>query len=83
MIEVYTKPNCNFCNLAKELLEDRGIDYREFILDVDFSREHIQDNFPAARTYPIIVVDEQYVGGYQQLREVISDPNFGKTLLID
>lgn len=83
MIEIYTKNDCNFCKLAKQLLEDRGIDYREFTLDEDFTRDYILDNFPTARTYPIIVVDNQYVGGYQRLREVVSDPNFGKTLLID
>lgn len=83
MIEIYTKSNCNFCNLAKELLENYNVEYREFMLGQDFEREYIQDNFPLARTYPIIVVDDVYVGGYQQLKETITDINFGKSLLVE
>ena len=37
------------------------------MLGVDFSREQVMEKFPTARTFPIVVVDGFYIGGYNQL----------------
>lgn len=69
MIEIYTKPNCSFCNRAKKLLESNNIQYTEHKLNVTFTREQLLEKFPSAKTYPVIVVDGFNIGGYTELKE--------------
>ena len=38
-------------------------------LGVDFTTEQIKEQFPSARSYPIITIDEQFIGGYKELRD--------------
>jgi glutaredoxin 3 len=66
-IEVYTKEQCNYCSMAKELLYNRGYLFEEHKLGQDFSRTFIKEKFPRASTFPVIVVDGYYIGGYSNL----------------
>lgn len=68
MIEVYSKSACTFCGAAKNLLKLRGKEFTEYQLGVDFTREELIEKFPTARTYPLIVIDGEYIGGYDQLK---------------
>jgi len=81
MIEIYSKPNCAWCDRAKVLLDSRGINYREFKIGEDVTISWVRDNFPTMRTVPIITKDRQLVGGYDNLVEAVSNEGFGKTLL--
>lgn len=64
---IYTKSGCNYCDRAKSVLKSRGILFQEQKLNEDFTREYILEKFPYAKTFPIIVVDGFYIGGYDQL----------------
>lgn len=68
MIEIYSKPNCKFCVAAKSLLHSKNIEFQEKTLDIDFSRDDIIAEFPLAKTFPIVVIDGEYIGGYEQLK---------------
>jgi len=46
---------------------------REKILDRDFTREHLLETYPTAKTFPVIVVDGFYIGGYTQLAEKLNE----------
>ena len=72
-VEVYSKPDCPYCNKAKHLLKTMSIPFSESTLNKDFTREFIVDKFPHAKTYPIIVVDVFYIGGFSQLQERINE----------
>ena len=67
MIEIYGKPMCPYCDKAKALCEQNGYEYVYKQLDVDFTREELFEAFPGARTFPQIKVDDNPIGGYQQL----------------
>jgi len=67
-VDVYTKLGCAFCDWTKNLLKSKGIGYNEHKLGKDFTREFILENFPSARTFPIIIVDGFNVGGYDGLK---------------
>ena len=69
MIEIYGKPQCPFCDRAKALCEQDGLEYVYKQLDVDFTREELFEKFPGARTFPQITVDGQSIGGYTELSE--------------
>ena len=41
------------------------------LLDVDFTRNGLVEKFSTAKTYPVIVVDGFYIGGYTQLKALL------------
>ena len=69
MIEIWSKPNCIFCEKAEKLCQIKGLKYKKYMLDVDFSREDLMSKFPEARTFPQITQDDQYIGGYTELEK--------------
>jgi len=69
MIEVYSKDNCKFCDMAKTLLNSKGIAFTEFKLGEQITREEFLERYPHIRTMPAIFIDEEYIGGYQHIQE--------------
>lgn len=83
MIVIYSKPNCQYCEKAKLLLQSRNIDYVERMIGEDVSISWIMETFPGIKTAPIICEDKRLIGGYFQFLEAVADENFGKTLLLE
>ena len=75
-ITVYSKNNCVFCNKAKALLKNLGLEYEEKSLEKDFGSDPsklIEDIGKNVRTMPQIKIDGQLIGGYNQLVEHFAD----------
>jgi glutaredoxin len=74
-IVVYSKPNCNWCVKAKELLNKLHIQYDELVLDVDYDRDELRqlvpENIPL--TVPQVFHDDHRVGGYEELVEYLDN----------
>ena len=77
-VEIWSKNGCPHCSRAKNLLTTHGIPFNEKILGVNFTKENLLESYPTAKSYPVIVVDGFYIGGYTQLatklNEEFSDP---------
>jgi thioredoxin reductase (NADPH) len=73
MIEVYSKDNCSYCISAIGFLNTAGLKYKEHKLGVHYTKEMLLEKFPAARTFPVIVVDGMYIGGYNELKKLRED----------
>lgn len=80
-VELYTKDDCSYCVAAKALLTVKGILFTEQKLGIHFTRETLKEKFPIARAFPVIVVDNFYIGGYDQLREHIERADDSRQLL--
>ena len=65
---VWSKNACPFCVQAKALLESRGIDYEERNVQTEWTREQLLEAVPNARTLPQIFLDDNYIGGFVELR---------------
>ena len=65
--EIYSKDNCPYCDRAKVLLSSKDINFTEFKIGRDLTREEFLERFPNARTVPQIYLDNQYIGGYDSL----------------
>lgn len=67
MIKVYSKPNCQFCDMAKQLLESKNIAYESIDISVDAdARQMLMD--AGFRSVPQIYNGTQHIpGGYQGL----------------
>lgn len=80
-IDIYTKENCSFCTRAKNFLTNRKMGYSEYKLGTDVTLDEIRANFPLQKTFPIILIEGNVIGGYTDLVEAASDPNFGLNLI--
>lgn len=69
MITIYGKPSCGYCMMAKTLCEQKGILYTYKTLDEDYTQEEFAELFPQARTFPQIIVGENAIGGFNELKE--------------
>ena len=65
-VEIYSKPQCPYCDMAKKLAEQKGYELIYKMLDEDFDRETLMETFPGARTFPQIIVDGEKIGGYNR-----------------
>jgi glutaredoxin 3 len=65
MITVYTKDNCPFCDMAKALLESRGVEYRTVnVSEQSEARDFLVEN--GHRSVPQIFRGTTHIpGGYQ------------------
>jgi glutaredoxin len=67
MITVYTKDNCPFCDMAKSLLETRGVEYTTInVSEKSEARDYLIEN--GHRSVPQIFKDGILIpGGFQGL----------------
>lgn len=70
-VEIYSKDNCQYCTMAIRLAEFKGLDTTVKKLDTDFTREELLEQFPSARTFPIVLVDGNNIGGYNEFNEYL------------
>lgn len=75
MIEVYSKTNCSYCSHARKILTENNIEYKEYKLDQDFTREELLSKFPGAKTYPVIIIDGNFIGGFSELKQRLEENN--------
>jgi len=55
-IEIYSADNCPWCDRAKSLLLARRLDFEEIDISAD-----------AARTVPQIFIEDEHIGGFDEL----------------
>lgn len=65
---VWSKNACPFCDQAKKLLDSKGINYEERNVQTDWTKEQLLEAVPTARTLPQIFLDDNYIGGFTELR---------------
>tara|TARA_B100000902_G_scaffold359604_1_gene375545 strand:- start:11202 stop:11432 length:231 start_codon:yes stop_codon:yes gene_type:complete len=71
IVEIYSKPQCPYCDMAKALAEREEHNLTVKMLDEDFDRETLMETFPGARTFPQIIVDGNKIGGYQEFKKIV------------
>ena len=67
-IEVYSTAVCPYCVAAKNLLRARGLEWTEQRVDTDpEQRQLMLTRSGGARTVPQIFINDQHVGGFEEL----------------
>ena len=69
---IYSKPACGYCVAAKNLMNNKGIEYEERYLDSQESIMQFITEHPDKRSMPQIWVDDEHIGGYEQLKIKLS-----------
>jgi glutaredoxin 3 len=81
LVEIYTKTFCGFCWRAKQLLEAKGIEYREISVDFggDVKAEMVQ-RANGRTTVPQIFIDGRHIGGCDALMSLEYDGKLDELL---
>ena len=66
---VWSKLNCPFCDQAKNLLKMKNIEFEERNVSKDWTKEQLLEAVPTARTVPQIFLDDNYIGGFTELKK--------------
>lgn len=69
---VWSKYNCTFCEQAKALLASKGISFEERKIGDGYTKEDLLEAVPTARTVPQIFLNEEYVGGFNELKQKLA-----------
>ena len=70
-ITIYSKKNCPNCTIAKQLLESKGLNYKEIDIEVGDRLANFVANYPEAKQMPQIWVGDQRVGGLAGLQAAL------------
>ena len=65
---VWSKYHCPYCDQAVALLKQKGYAIEERKIGDGYTREELLEAVPNARTVPQIFLNDELVGGYNELR---------------
>lgn len=69
---IWSKYNCAYCDQAKALLNQNNITYEERKIGDGWSKEQLLEAVPNARSVPQIFLNEEYVGGFTELKQKLT-----------
>ena len=65
---IWSKNNCTYCVQAKKVLELHQADIEVRMIDgITWTREHLLESVPQARTVPQIFINDEYIGGFNEM----------------
>ena len=68
-VEIYTKSNCSYCEMAKQYFDSKNIEYSLYDVENVQTFNELLNRNPSARTMPQIFINDQLIGGYTDLIE--------------
>jgi glutaredoxin len=86
---VWSKPMCPYCDQAKALLRNNGYEVEERKIGDGYLKEDLLEAVPGARSVPQIFLDEELIGGFNELKahfdshrkpKIYESPDRGKTV---
>lgn len=74
-VEIYSTPSCPQCDVTKNFLKSKQIEYIEHVVGQTAQKQDIEDRCNCTvRTVPQIFVNDEYVsGGLNELRQIVTN----------
>ena len=66
-ILIYTSTICPYCIMAKRLLENKALSYKEINVDADPELLRLMMRRTQRRTVPQIYIGDRHIGGFNEL----------------
>lgn len=80
-VEIFTKGYCPYCQRAKALLEQKGVEYIEFPIDKQPElRDTMIQRANGGYTVPQIFINQQHIGGCDDMFALESQNKLDKLL---
>jgi glutaredoxin 3 len=70
---IWSKYQCPYCDQAKALLTQKGIEFEEKKIGEGYTKEDLLEAVPTARTVPQIFLNDEYVGGFTELKNKLTE----------
>ncbi len=70
---VWSKYQCPYCDQAKALLNQKGIQFEERKIGDGWTKEDLLEAIPTARTVPQIIINDELVGGFTELKKKLTE----------
>jgi glutaredoxin len=85
---IYSKNNCSYCTKSKQLLNSLNIDFKEICLNPDDKDYYdaivnMLKNKYNHKTFPFIIVNNIFIGGYSELEQAYATNYLHKLLNLD
>lgn len=72
-IEIYTVSSCIYCHMAREILESNGLKYTEYDVKAGSKRAREMMRRSRSNSVPQIFIDGEFIGGGQELAELLAE----------
>ena len=83
-VEIYTWQFCPFCIRAKALLDKKGVEYTEYVIDGDeAAREKMTERANGRTSVPQIFVENRHIGGCDDIYDLESQGKLDSLLGIN
>lgn len=71
---VYSQRNCSWCDSAKNLLKsyDYHVEVRMIGEGEEYTKQDLLTAVPTARSVPQVFIGDKHIGGFQELRKVLT-----------
>lgn len=79
-VEMYSTGLCPFCTRARMLLEKKGVQYIEYRVDMENKLRDEMEQRSQRHTVPQIFIDNQHIGGFDDLAELEYDEELDSLL---
>lgn len=73
MFEIYGQEGCFSCVLAKSILKEKNLPFKEYIVGRDLSVEELGEKFPQRYLLPIILRDGLRMTGLAELEQYVNE----------
>ena len=72
-IRIYGTEFCSYCTAARMLLKKKGLDYEDVLVSRDDDLRQEMEQRSGRQTVPQIFIDDQHVGGFDDLHALDQD----------
>jgi glutaredoxin len=72
-VVIWSKYHCPYCDQAKALLKQKGIEFEEKKIGDGYTKEELLEAVPNARAVPQIVIDDKLIGGFTDLKVFLNE----------
>lgn len=79
-VVVYSADHCPYCDRAKALLAKKGVAFEEIRVDLDPAAREVMMKKSQRRTVPQIFINDQPVGGFDDLWALEKEGTLDKLL---
>ncbi|PIT91283.1 NrdH-redoxin [Candidatus Kaiserbacteria bacterium CG10_big_fil_rev_8_21_14_0_10_49_17] len=65
-VTIYSTPTCHFCQLAKEFLKEKNIEFTDYNVAEDMEKRQEMMEKSGQMAVPVIFVDDEMMVGFDQ-----------------
>jgi glutaredoxin len=74
-VTIYSKEDCPYCEKIKTVFNLLNVDFIEYTLNSDFTRENFISEFGENSTFPRVVIDGKLTGGSSETIAYLKEQN--------